>query len=333
MGAAEQFYINAITQKTDWSRTTAAHTRVVFSGMRSVDTLLARILISCGIKPVHTKGAAMQEALRDEGADFGVCMAKDGTILSLITPKGRRLSADECRLVLYYLLFNSLNKQNIKLPSNSLRGATALADIYGISYDFTSEEEARKDLSSDQRRLLHDGFFGVCRLAEHIARTGATLDELAALISLPHIKVKAIGCDYEDIGRLIGSVYAMGGACANEGLRLEIKGGSSYICLHASRPMIMIRTEADTEEFAAELCDIYTGIVRSILNKPRQGNPLNDLRLPAGGLFCTKRNISPLAQRQRGCGIISPKGVFALRSNKETLNFVMAAKERTHQFE
>ena len=90
------------------------------------------------------------------------------------------------------------------------------------------------------------------------------------MIEPSRMKVKAVGCNWEDIGRVIGGVYAQGGATASEGLRLDVAGGYGYICPHATRPTIIIRTEGDTEEFAAELCERYTDMVRRILKKPQE---------------------------------------------------------------
>jgi hypothetical protein len=51
-----------------------------------------------------------------------------------------------------------------------------------------------------------------------------------------------------------------------------VAGGYGYICPHtATRPAIIIRTEGDTEEFAAELCEKYTDMVRRILKQPKDG--------------------------------------------------------------
>ena len=267
MGTAGGFYCSAISKKADWSRISKSGIRVTIGGMREIDNFLERVLLACDAKPIRDAGRDIFEAVREESADFGVRMGKDGIVAALYTPEGRMLKTDECHMLWYYLVFSSFNKESICLPSGVLRGVTALADIFGIRYDFTSEEEALTDLSPDQRRLLSDGFFAVCRLAEHIARTGTNIDELAAVIAPPHVKVKTISCDFEDIGRVIGSVYELGGAYANEGLRLETGEGCGYICPHATRPTILIRTEADTEEFAAELCESYADMVRKIIQK------------------------------------------------------------------
>ncbi|MFA5676453.1 MAG: sugar phosphate nucleotidyltransferase [Christensenellales bacterium] len=261
-GAAENFYINAVAEKIDWSAAKRAGTRVAVYGRRGADDLLARTLLSCGIGAARLSGGKYEPE-----ADFGVRLNRNGTVNSLFTPKGRVLSADECRIVWYYLIFSGYNKNSIKLQSGVLRGITAMADIFGISYGFASAEESLKELSLDQRRLLFDGIFAVCRLAEHIARTGASLDEIADMISPPHVRVKAVRCGFENIGRVISEMYAKGGAHASEGLRINLDKGSGYICPHSTRPSILIRTEADTEEFAEELCAEYTDMVKKIIEK------------------------------------------------------------------
>ena len=269
VGAADSFYLSALLQKTDWSAIRTARTRVALYGGRSVDDMLERVLLACGIGVVRPKSTDSAETVRSMGTDFGVRMSRDGAVSALYTPKGRVLEADECHMLWYYLVFSHFNKNSIKLPSSVLRGVTAIADIFGIAYTYASQEEALGDLSADQRRILFDGFFAVCRLAEHIARTGATMDELAAMISPPHVKVKAVRCDYEDIGRVIGTLYARGDAHAAEGLRLDLGDGCSYICPHESSPTILIRTEANSEEYAQELCDSYADIVRRIAQKKK----------------------------------------------------------------
>ena len=268
VGAAESLYINTVFQKTDWSKIKPSGLRVLVAGGRETDAFAVRAFETCGLRVADLGGMEPGDALRAQSAAFGVRFAKNGMVSALYLPSGRVLGTDEWQALCYYLVFNSLNKPVVNLPSGISRSVLAAADVLGISYEFTSEEDAAADLSPDQRRVLYDGVFGVCRFAEHLARSGVTADEVAAVIEQPHTKVKTISCDFEDIGRVIGTMYARGGAFANEGLRLDVQGGFGYICPHATRPTIIIRTEGDTEEFAAELCETYADMVRRIV---RQG--------------------------------------------------------------
>ena len=107
----------------------------------------------------------------------------------------------------------------------------------------------------------------MCRLLEHIARTGVSLEEIAAMIEPEHRRVREISCDWADMGRVIKTVYQIGNASANEGIRLDDDRGYGYICPHMTHPKIVIRTEGDTEEFAEELCEKYTGMVKRIIKE------------------------------------------------------------------
>ncbi|MDD5018606.1 MAG: hypothetical protein PHO15_10980, partial [Eubacteriales bacterium] len=103
--------------------------------------------------------------------------------------------------------------------------------------------------------------------SEHMARTGILIEEIAAMIAPEHLRVREIGCDWEDMGRVIRTMYGKDDAYASEGLRMDTDGGYGYICPHMTHPRIVIRTEGDTEEFAEELCQKYTDMVRRILKK------------------------------------------------------------------
>ncbi len=267
---ADSFYISAITQKTDWSAVKAAGLHVVVAGGRDADAFIAKALEACGVRVSRCDGSAIDKAVQGEEAAFGVRMAKNGQIGAVYLPDGRILGPDECRTLAYYLVMNGLSGSEISLPSGVMRGVVTMADVLGFTYSFTSEEAAAQSLPPDSRRVLFDGVYTLCRFAEHLARTGLSANEIGAMIEPAHIKVKAVGCDWEDIGRVIGGVYAQGGATASEGLRLDVAGGYGYICPHATRPTIIIRTEGDTEEFAAELCERYTDMVRRILKKPQE---------------------------------------------------------------
>lgn len=271
IGAAESLYVNTVFQRIDWSAVKASGLKALVTGGREADALAVKTWEACGLRTAGLNGMDIGAAMRVHGADFGVRLAKNGAVSALYLPGGRVLGADEWRSLSYYLVFNGLNKPVVSLPSGISRSVLAAADVLNISYEFTSEEEALADLSPDQRRVLHDGIFGVCRLAEHMARSGVTADEVASVIEQPHTRVKAINCDFEDIGRVIGTMYARGGAFANEGLRLTVQGGFGYICPHETRPTILIRTEGDTEEFAEELCETYADMVRRIVRSNKDG--------------------------------------------------------------
>jgi mannose-1-phosphate guanylyltransferase/phosphomannomutase len=137
-----------------------------------------------------------------------------------------------------------------------------------LKVTYASEEEALHAMSTDSRRVLFDGAYAVCRLAEHIARTGISIEEIAAMIEPEHKRVREISCDWDDIGRVIKTVYREGASAATEGLRLDVEDGYGYICPHETHPKIIIRTEGFTEEYAEELCEKYTDMVKKILKKP-----------------------------------------------------------------
>jgi mannose-1-phosphate guanylyltransferase/phosphomannomutase len=268
---ADRFYLSAVTQKVDWSAVKVAGLKVIVAGGRDADALAAGALESCGARVSRFHGEAIGRVVQDEEAAFGARMSKNGQVGMLYFPDGRVLGPEECRTLAYYLVMNGLSGSEISLPSGVTRGVVTMADVLGLTYSFTSEEEAAASLAVDARRILFDGIFMLCRFAEHLARTGLLASEIGAMIEPPHMKVKAVGCDWEDIGRVIGGVYAQGSAVASEGLRLDVAGGYGYICPHATRPTIIIRTEADTEEFATELCEKYTDMVRRILKQPKDG--------------------------------------------------------------
>jgi phosphomannomutase len=144
-----------------------------------------------------------------------------------------------------------------------------VATLLGLEISYVSEQEAVLSLPEDVRRVLFDGVYAVCRLAEIMAKLGVSIEDIAGSITPGHVRVREIGCDWEDVGRVIGGLYGRE-AHASEGLRFDEGGrGHSYIYPHTSHPKIIIRTEGDTEEFASELCEKYTDMVKHILKQQK----------------------------------------------------------------
>jgi len=209
----------------------------------------------------------ISQILLDENAHFGVRFARSAAYAALALPGGRELDKSEFEALVYYLIMSDINTAEVKLPSSAPLSAAALAQMMNLPVAYTSRQEALESYSAQNRRMLFDAVYAVCRLAQHIAHTGASLEDIAAMISPPHIRVSEVACGWEDIGRVIRTVYETGRACASEGLRMDEQNGYGYICPHENSPKIVIRTEGHTEEFAEELCAKYTGMVKDILKK------------------------------------------------------------------
>ena len=175
------------------------------------------------------------------------------------------LDKSEFETLTYYLVFNELSANSVKLPSSVPKNVVQIARAMGLDYAYTSEQDALRDLSPVARRILHDAIFALCRLCAHMATTDLTADEIATLIEAAHRRVREVACDWDDVGRVMRTVYNEEGAEAAEGIRIDEENGYGYICPHMTHPRIVIRTEGDTEEFAAELCDKYTERIKGIL--------------------------------------------------------------------
>lgn len=271
MDVAESLYLGTAFRGIDNASIKSAALGVVVRGGKDVDELAAKALGQCGIRAVRHHSdldEPITGVLRDEGAAFAVRMSRNATFGSLYLPSGRVIGEGEFETIAYYLIFNGLGGDSVTLPSSVSRSTVAVAEVMGLKVSYASEEEALRSFGTDAWRMLFDGVYAVCRLAEHIARTGLSLEEIAGMIEPEHKRVREISCDWDDIGRVIKTVYREGASAAAEGLRLDVENGYGYICPHATHPKIVIRTEGYTEEYAEELCEKYTDMVKKILEKP-----------------------------------------------------------------
>lgn len=241
---------------------------VLVRGGRDIDALTVRALSACDVRamPLIGVGAAdAAQAAADHSAGFAICISKNADSFTLDLPGGRVLSKQDFEALAYYLVFNELSTNSVKLSSSVSKNVVQIARTMGLEYSYTSEQEAVHSLSPTSRRILHDAIFAACRLCAHIATAGVSADEIATLIETAHRRTREINCDWEDIGRVMRSVYNEDGTEAAEGIRIDEAEGYGYICPHMTHPRIVIRTEGSTEEFADELCGKYTDLVKSII--------------------------------------------------------------------
>ncbi len=270
MEAAEALYLNTVYRTIDSASIKNAGLGIVVRGGKDVDAFAAKAFEQCGISVSRLQSdpdVPITSVLHDEAAGFAVRMSRNATFCSLYLPDGRVIGEGEFEAIAYYLIFSAVGGDIVSLPSGVSRSVVLIAQIMGLKVSYVSEEEALRAMSLDSRRMLFDGIYAVCRLAEHIARTGLTLSEIAGMIEPEHKRVREISCGWDDIGRVIKEVYREGATAAYEGLRLDVDNGYGYICPHTTHPKIIIRTEGFTEEYAEELCEKYTGMVKKIIKK------------------------------------------------------------------
>lgn len=270
IGAAEDLYLKTVYKGIDTSSIKNSGLGIVVRGGKEVDAFAARVLRECGVKVKHIQSELsipITDIMREEEAAFAVRMSRNATFCSLYLPDGSVMGEGDFEAAVYFLIFSAIGSDSIKLPSSVSRSVTSIAEMLGFKVNYVSEEEALMSMSLDSRRMLFDGVYAVARIAQHLARTGVSLDEITALIEPEHMRIREINCDWDDIGRVIKTVYREGGAFANEGLRLNEENGYGYICPHSTHPKIVIRTEGFTEEFAEELCEKYTDMVKKIIKK------------------------------------------------------------------
>lgn len=270
MDTADSLYIHTGCARIDRNAIRSADIRAIVRGGRDIDALTARALEACGISVQRQIADALDAAptIAQENAHFAVHITKNASQASLYLADGRLIDTEDFRAVAYYLVLVGLERKTVTLPTGAPGSVVSMARRLGLEVTFGSEQDALLSLPIEQRRVLFDGIYAVCRLAEHIARTGATIEEIASMIRPGHVRVREVGCEWEDVGRVIGGMYQQG-AYATEGLRFEEGHGFGYICPHITHPKIIIRTEGDTEEFASELCEKYTDMVKRILKQPK----------------------------------------------------------------
>jgi mannose-1-phosphate guanylyltransferase/phosphomannomutase len=269
---AESLYVHTVGAKIDREAIRSADIRIVVRGGRDTDALAARTLEACGV-PVQRQIADAQldasALLARENAYFAVRFSRNAAHATLYLPDGRVIDAEDFGAVRHYLVLAALDRKAVTLPTGAPGSVVSVARRLGLEITFGSEQDALLSLSVEQRRVLFDAVYATARLAEHIARTGATVEEIASMIRPGHVRVREVGCEWEDVGRVIGGMYRPG-AHASEGLRFEEGRGFGYICPHTTHPRIIIRTEGDTEEFAGELCEKYTDMVKRIIKQPKE---------------------------------------------------------------
>lgn len=152
----------------------------------------------------------------------------------------------------------------LALPWDAPAAAGTLMDSLGAR---PAPPEKFAPLARDQV-ALRDGLFAACLLCRRLGRTGERLGDLSR-------RVPAFGvCRGEvplegsrgDLMEELARHWPQADP-AREGLRLHLSGGWAWIRPAASSALLKIRTEGDSVEAAAELCDFVRSEARRLDRK------------------------------------------------------------------
>lgn len=205
--------------------------------------LLARALqgLGCKVLRERRKGAPVFWA------------GRGGRLLFAEDEKGNELLPEHLLLMTVLELMDG-GEREIPLPWDAPAACTRLVEELGgrvVSAQAPADAEP-----VPVQHPLRDGIFAACLLCRRLSRTGERLEDLGR-------KTPAFGVFRSELpleGSRGGMMEALErqwpqSAPAREGMRVRLSGGWAWLRPAADRAVLKIRTEGETVELAAELCD------------------------------------------------------------------------------
>lgn len=230
--------------------------------------------------------AVIHGALEMFQADFGVRFDPAGEHLTLVTASGGVLDGRTALLAMVDLWCRtdikclpiavptettraveriaSATGHTVIRPGRSRRALAALA--YGNEIGFAGDLAGGyifADFLAGYDAVMSLGF-----LARMIATDGRSLDEVVAGLPTVHTREETVFCPTQRKGavmRAVTEAAAPFGPDLHEGVLIDVDGGWVLVIPHASKPVVTLWVEGESEEAALEIASTWRSVVESAI--------------------------------------------------------------------
>lgn len=214
----------------------------------------------------------LREAVRNNKADFGFFLSKDGENLTLITAEGKLID----RNLLYGLQMVTIsqNRDHILfgIPVSAPSILENLAEALNIRLIRTKEERRAIMEAHQGNRFypLFDGVYTLLHLIEYMALRKATLTELIELIPHFHMAKEEAFCPWEEKGRVMRQFMEETKGKKVElldGIKVYDEGGWVLILPDLEEPVFKVVSQARSEEDALRMAKRIRDQIEFFLTK------------------------------------------------------------------
>ncbi|QNO13922.1 nucleotidyl transferase [Alkalicella caledoniensis] len=213
---------------------------------------------------------------------FGALMQGNGESLSLVDGKGRVVEKENYFFLVSLLLLKKGEDINLIAPHTFPTVFENLGKTYNRQVVRTKSNPAsvmNEMLKEDkitgnylQFILNYNAIWGLGIIVDYLVNNTITLSQLISELPVYFYKKQEIPCDWEDKGRIIKELIMENkeeDLELFEGVRIKDERGWGLILPDHELPVFNIYTQGHNEEYAQELCDLFTEKVKSKLKNQR----------------------------------------------------------------
>lgn len=220
----------------------------------------------------------MCNSVKTTKSDFAAVLSEDGESAILIDDLGRVIDRNKYLALSALIIMNSDTEKKIIIPYNATNAIDVMANSYNYEVVRTKNVPAelmKEMMKSDtettplQYIMNFDSIWGIGILLDYLTSRQLNLSDIVNMLPDFHMNKREVNCDWRHKGRLIREVIEEN-KNSNielfEGVKINDERGWVLILPDSEKPVCNVFTEGYSEEYAKELCDIYSTRIQELLS-------------------------------------------------------------------
>jgi mannose-1-phosphate guanylyltransferase/phosphomannomutase len=229
--------------------------------------------------------ANLGRLVRSSGAQLGGWIDSPGERLRLVDGTGRIVDADQALLAFVWLIANTTAKPRVALPAATSRVAQEIVGEAAGELIWTrmspsalmaTAEEEEADFAGDQEGgyvfpaflPAFDGFMGLLKLLELLARAETTLEAVIDDLPAAHVARADVPTPWEAKGtvmrRMLEHVEGSSDVITIDGIKAYRGADWVLVIPHPQEPLVRVWAEAGTSDGAQRLAAEFAALVEEM---------------------------------------------------------------------
>ena len=186
-----------------------------------------------------------------------------GEVLTLEDELGRRMSKDTFLL----MSCKMMGEKTVVAPLNATQAIEQVAEE--VVRCKTSNQEIMRELWErglvNQSRMMYDAIYALVRILCFLDEKGMRLCDFVDMLPEPRVISREVECEFAKKGLVIRRIAEEGeNPELKEGVKIVKQDGWVMIIPHSEKAVCRVFSEGVSEEYAEELCDLYSRKIMEI---------------------------------------------------------------------
>lgn len=269
---SELTYIGALLEDVDVRRLRGEECRV--AAYAPSELLLSRMEKALVRSGCTVRAEWEEEMMELDQAEIGLWLNETGESVRFADHLGMFNEAEMQQLLAWTAL--QMGARTLVWPVGMTRTVEALAEQYGAQIHSARSERAewmRALLEQDdvQFRLQFDGIYASVNALAQLRMAHLTLEGFRRMMPVVHRRTRSVPVELKDRARALRRLAEqVPDADLTDGIRVEREGGWAWIGGADERGACRVITEAQSAEFARELCDFYAGALEQVAHEAQE---------------------------------------------------------------